>query len=120
MSEIETKIAENIRDAYTEKKKSKLNELMELDRKAKRPAEIFAIVFGVISSLILGIGMCLAMKVIPQLADMAWTMPVGIVVGLVGIGMCVANYFIYKAMVKRGKAKYAERILTLSNEILGE
>lgn len=120
MSENEIRIAEDIRDSYTEKKKTKLNELMELDRKAKRPAETFAVIFGIISALILGIGMCLAMKVMPQFADYNWAMPVGIVVGLVGIGMCVLNWFIYKAMVKHGKAKYADRILALSNEILGE
>lgn len=111
---IQNKIAENIREQYTEKKKTKLHDLLELDRKVKRPAEIFAYVFGVIGALVLGLGMCLAMEVI---GDM---MIVGIVIGVVGIAMVSANYFLYAKILASRKSKYAGEILALSNEILGE
>lgn len=110
----ESKIAAAIREEYTEKQTTKLSELVELDRKVKRPAEIFAYSFGTVGALVLGTGMCLAMEVIGSM------MPLGIVVGVVGIAMVTANYFIYKAMVKKGKKKYGRRILELSNEILHE
>ena len=38
--------------------------LRKLDRKAKMPATIFTYTFGILSSLITGIGMCLSMMVI--------------------------------------------------------
>lgn len=108
----ERAIAEQIRERYTEKRRTKLDELKELDRKVKRPAEIFAYCFGIAGALVLGTGMCLAMK-----AAASWV-PLGIVVGCVGIAMTVANYFIYKAIIKSGKRKYAKQILALSDELL--
>ena len=81
----ESKIAAAIREEYTEKKPNKLGELVELDRKVKRPAEIFAYSFGTVGSLVLGAGMCLAMKVIGNM------MPLGIVIGAVGIGVKIAD-----------------------------
>ena len=59
--------------------------------------------------------MCVAMKVI--LAD--W-MIIGIAVGLVGIAMVIANYFIYIKLLEKGKRKYSEEILKLSEEILNK
>ena len=67
-------------------------------------------------ALVLGTGMCFAMKVL----TIPYGMPIGIGVGLVGIAMVSVNYFIYKAILKRGKKKYGAEILRLSNEILGE
>ena len=60
----EIKTIQRIRASYTEKEMSKLDELKALDKKVKRPAQIFAYVYGSLSSLVLGTGMCFAMKVI--------------------------------------------------------
>ena len=109
-------IVKQIQGEYTEKKRTKLNELMELDRKAKTPALIAAYIIGIIGALVLGTGMCFAMKVL----TIPYGMPIGIGVGLVGIAIVSVNYFIYKAILKRGKKKYGAEILRLSNEILGE
>ena len=56
--------AEHIANEYSKKETSKVNQLRKLDAKAKRPACIFAYTFGIVSSLVLGIGMTLAMGVI--------------------------------------------------------
>lgn len=56
--------AEAIANEYAPKDTSKVVALKKLDRKAKRPAEIFAFTFGVVAALIMGVGMCLSMKVI--------------------------------------------------------
>lgn len=45
-------------------------------------------------------------------------MAVGVVVGVVGIAMVCANYFIYKAIFNKNKQKYAQDIMNISNEIL--
>lgn len=103
---------ERIRNQYAEKTPNTLDELKSLDKKVKRPAQIFAYTFGVISSLILGFGMCLAMKVIFDL------MIVGILVGTLGIALCILTYPIYKKILLSRKQKYGDRIIELSDELL--
>ncbi|MDE5911906.1 MAG: dihydropteridine reductase [Clostridia bacterium] len=103
-----------IRDSYCEKPVTKLDELKSLDKKVKRPAKIFAYIFGVIGALVLGTGMCLAMKVLGDL------MALGIVVGVVGIIMVSINHLIYKQILKKRKSKYCRKILELSEEIAAE
>ena len=114
MNNNEIKTVEKIRSNYEERKTSKLDELKALDRKTKRPAKVFAYIFGSIGSLVLGSGMCLAM---PEVIE--GYMPVGIAVGLVGIAMVSINYFIYKASLKARRKKASAEIFRLSNEILG-
>lgn len=106
--------ADKIRRQYAEHETTKMDRLRELDRKVKLPAQIFACIFGVVGALVLGAGMCLAMKVI---GDM---MAFGIVLGVVGIGIAVANYFIYSAILKARKRKYAEQVIALSDELLNK
>lgn len=105
---------EQIREQYAEKTTTKLDELKALDRKVKLPAEVFGYTFGVLGSLVLGVGMCLAMKVIGNL------MPLGIVVGVLGIAMVSVNYFIYKGILNKRKKKYSEKVLQLSAELLND
>ena len=114
MSNNERQLVENIRKRYEEKKTTKLDELKELDRRTKRPAQVFAYTFGTIGALVLGSGMCLAM---PEVIE--GYMPLGIGVGIVGIVMVSVNYFLYKSILDSRKRKASEKILKLSNEILG-
>lgn len=114
MNNNEIKAIEKIRAQYSEKKTTKLDELKKLDRDTKRPAQVFAYIFGSIGSLVLGTGMCLAM---PEVIE--GYMPLGIAVGIVGIAMVSANYFIYKARLSARRRKASSEILRLSNEILG-
>lgn len=113
MNRNETKIAERIRAEYTPSEKSaRIDELRELDRRVHRPADIFAYIFGTVGSLVLGTGMCLAMEVIGQ------SMALGIGIGLVGIAMVAVNYSLHRAILGRRRAKYAERIVELTDSIL--
>ncbi len=52
--------AEAIANEYAPKDTSKVVALRKLDRKAKNPANIFAYSFGVLMTLVLGLGMCLS------------------------------------------------------------
>lgn len=112
MTAVESKAVERIRGEYLPTQKTKLDELKALDRRVKRPAEIFAYTFGSVGSLVLGTGMCLAMKVI---GDM---MVLGIAVGVVGIALVTANYFLYEKILKSRKKKYGKEILALSDDLL--
>ncbi len=110
--------AESIANQYAVKDTTKVVQLKKLDRKAKRPANIFAYTFGTISTLVLGVGMCLSMKVIGD-GSIALT-AVGIAVGLLGILGAGVNYPIYKKILNRGKAKYGSDIIRLAKEISEE
>ena len=114
----EMRTIERIRESYVEKEMSKFDELKELDRRVKRPAEIFAYVFGSLSSLVLGTGMCLAMKTIG--ASLAFGMPLGIGVGLLGIFLVSINYPLYKKFLRSRKNKYSNRIIELSDSLLNQ
>ena len=107
-------IAESIAKDYAPKESSKIVALKKLDHKAKLPATIFTYSFGIISALVFGTGMCLAMQVIGSgLAGMV----LGIVVGIVGLAGCGVNYPIYKKMLEKSKAKYAYEIVELARQI---
>ncbi len=110
--------AESIVNQYSKKDDSKVVRLKKLDRKVKRPANIFAYTFGALSALALGIGMCFAMEVLG-----AGSMPLyimGIIIGIIGIVGCISNYFIYKKILNKSKEKYAGDVIELANEIVTE
>ena len=58
--------AEQIANEYAPKQTSKVKALKKLDAQAKNPANIFTYTFGIISALVLGVGMCLSMGVIGE------------------------------------------------------
>lgn len=118
MKNLDTVYAERIASEYDPKPASKLVALKKLDRKAKLPAQIFTYSFGIVSALILGVGMCLCMGVIGQ--SLAMAMPLGVVIGVVGIGMVSVNYPIYKKLLEKGKKKYAFEVMELAKEITAE
>ncbi len=110
--------AEAIANEYAPKDISKVIALKKLDRKAKSKAHVFAYTFGVIMALVLGVGMCLSMKVIGD--GSTWMMAVGIMVGILGIVGVSMNYPIYKKLLESGKKKYAFEIMQLAKEISEE
>lgn len=109
--------AESIANEYAPKDTSKVLALRKLDRKAKSKANIFAYSFGIVSALVLGLGMCLAMQVIGSGVGM---MVLGIVLGLAGIAGAGVNYIIYKKLLENGKKQYAFEIMQLAKEISEE
>ena len=106
--------AESIANEYAPKDSSKIIALRKLDRKAKMPATIFTYTWGIVSALVFGTGMCLAMQVI---GSGITSMVLGIIVGIVGMIGCGVNYPIYKKILERGKEKYAYEIVELAREI---
>lgn len=107
-------IAESIAKDYVPKDNSKIIALKKLDNRAKLPAILFAYSFGIASSLVVGVGMCLAMQVIGSgMAGMIG----GIVIGVVGFISCGVNYPLYKRKLEKDKAKYAYEIVELARQI---
>lgn len=109
--------AESILKDYVVKTDSKVGMLKRLDQKVKRPVNIFAYTFGIISTLIFGTGLCLSMKVI---GDTTFWFIFGIFIGVIGLVLMSINYLIYKKLLKNRKKKYSFEILTLAKEIIEE
>lgn len=105
--------AESIAKEYAPKDTSKVVALRKLDRKAKLPANMFAYTLGIISALVVGVGMCLSMEVLGG----GQYMVIGIIIGLLGFVGAGINYPIYRNLLQKGKQKYAFEIIELARQI---
>ena len=113
-------IAQKIRTQYMEKTPSELDALRELDAKVKRPANVFAYVFGSISAVVMGAGMSLVMTDIGATVGIASPLVPGIIIGVLGLGMALLTYPIYKRILNSRKDKYGAEILQLSDKIINK
>ena len=111
-------LVQKIRTQYTEKEHTGLDELKELDTKVKRPANVFAYIFGSISAIIMGAGMSLVMTDIAETVGIQNPMLYGIVIGIIGMFMAIINYPIYKGILGSRRKKYADKIIALSDKIM--
>ena len=111
-------LVQKIRTQYTEKQHTELDALKELDAKVKRPANVFAYIYGSVSAIVMGAGMSLVMTEIGEVIGLASAMVPGIVIGVAGMGMALSTYPIYKKMLNARKKKYAPEILKLSDKIM--
>ena len=100
-----------IRDKYIPKEANKMEQLRRLDASATKPGTIAALILGIISTLILGIGMC---------CTMVWaeTMFIpGIMIGVIGIAGISAAYPVYTHITEKRRKKLAPEILRLTDEL---
>lgn len=113
-------VVQKIRSQYVEKENTELDELRELDAKVKRPANIFAYLFGSVSAIIMGIGMSLIMtdfgKILGVYENMA--LYIGIPVGVAGIVLVCFAYPVYNRVVKKERERIAPEILQLTEELM--
>ena len=113
-------MAQKIRTQYMEKESSELDELRALDKKVKRPANVFAYTFGSIGAVVMGAGMSLVMTEIGAILGMGSTTALGIVIGVFGMLMALVNYPIHKRFLAARKKKYSEEILALSEKLIND
>ena len=111
-------LVQKIRTQYTEREHTQLDELKKLDTKVKKPAKIFAYLFGSAGALIMGVGMSLTMTDIGSAIGIESTLTPGIVIGLAGIFMAAINYPVYKSMLNNRRKKYADKIIAISDSIM--
>ncbi|MDE6419700.1 MAG: hypothetical protein K2K87_04130 [Lachnospiraceae bacterium] len=102
-----------IREKYAPptQEEDKMEKLRRLDRSVTNTAAAVSIIVGVISTLILGVGMC---------CSMVWEglMLLGIIIGVVGIIGIASAYPIYLQVTKKMRKKVAPEIIRLSDEVL--
>lgn len=113
-------IVQKIRSEYMEKEPavSELDRLRELDGRVKKPAAVFAYIFGAVSAIIMGAGMSLTMTDIGAAIGMENAMVPGILIGIAGMLLAIVNYPIYKALLASRRKKYAGEILKLSEKLM--
>ena len=111
-------LVQKIRTQYTEKEHTQLDALKALDKKVKKPANVFAIVFGSISAVVMGSGMSLIMTDIGSILGIADPMMPGIIIGVIGLVMAIITYPVYKKILTSRKKKYADEIIKLSDNIM--
>jgi len=111
-------LVEKIRTQYTEKQHTELDELKALDARVKRPANVFAYTYGSVAAIVMGAGMSLVMTEIGTVIGLSSVMLPGIAIGVVGMGMALSTYPIYKKLLNTRKKKYAGEILALSEKIV--
>ena len=113
--------AEKIASEYAPKETRKVVALKKLDAKAKMPANVFSYTFGIIMALVLGVGMCLTLKVIGDGSQLWFILGIVIVFNpfktmivlmrVMGIGLLVSGISDLCASVfmKRQFKKYDEK-----------
>ena len=111
-------LVQKIRSQYTEKHHTELDELKALDAKVKKPANAFAYTYGTVSAIVMGAGMSLVMTEIGGIIGLANAMVPGIAIGVVGMGMALCTYPIYKKLLDTRKKRYAPEILKLSEKLI--
>ncbi len=113
-------MAQKIRTQYMEKESTELDALRELDAKVKRPANVFAYVFGSISAVVMGAGMSLVMTDIGATLGITSALVPGIAIGALGLAMALLTYPMYKRIMNSRKRKYGAEILKLSDKIMNK
>ncbi|MGN0382461.1 MAG: dihydropteridine reductase [Suilimivivens sp.] len=111
-------LVQKIRTQYTEKEHTDLDALKELDAKVKRPANVFAYIFGSIGAIVMGSGMSLVMTDVGTTVGIDDPMLPGIIIGIVGMLMAIINYPLYKGILGARRKKYADKIIALSERIM--
>ncbi|MEM0529746.1 hypothetical protein WGC32_05360 [Zongyangia sp. HA2173] len=102
---------QNIRKKYLAREEDKMELLRRLDRSATKKGAIISTVLGVVSCLLLGVGMCCTMVWMDR-----WFVP-GIVIGVIGIIGVAAAYPLYARITKKEREKLAPQILKLTEEL---
>jgi hypothetical protein len=111
-----------IRQKYTpqEQHEDKLTQLRKLDEGVTKKATTISLIFGTIGTLIMGMGMSLAMTDIGGIMGLegGMAMLVGILIGLVGIVLVSVAYPVYNRIVKKERERIAPEIIRLTDELM--
>ena len=108
---------QSIRQKYVAKEESKMDRLRALDARVTQKAAMVSIIVGVIGALLLGCGMSLIMSDFGAALGAA-ALPVGIIVGVIGMIPVALAYPVYNRTLKKERKKIAPTILRLTDELM--
>lgn len=101
-----------IREKYLPKEESKMDQLRRLDESTTKKGLACSLALGIVSSLVLGIGMCCTM-----LWQGVLFIP-GVIIGLIGIAGVALAYPLNHYLTKKERERLAPEILELTNELM--
>ena len=110
-SAVQNDEVQKIREKYVPKEADKMEQLRRLDANVTKKGTVLSLVVGIVSALILGVGMCCCM---------VWggTLFIpGIIVGVVGIAGVAVAYPLYNRITQKEREKIAPEILRLADEL---
>ncbi len=113
-TEEERKEIYSIRSQYApkEESESKIDRLRRLNNLVQNTATIWSLVLGVVGILVFGLGLTMILE---------WSVWLwGIVLMVIGCVPMSISYPVYKAVLKKYKARYGEEILKLTEELLNQ
>lgn len=111
-TEAEKKQIESIRRQYAAQGKveSKIDRVRRLDSKVKNTATCVSLILGIVGCLTFGLGLTMILE---------WKVWLwGVVLMAIGCAPMLLAYPVYIWLFARGKKKYGDEILRLSEEIL--
>lgn len=111
-TETERKVIDNIRRQYVteQKEKDAFTRLKELDGKVKNTAIVWSLIFGVVGTLIFGLGLTMILE---------WSVWLwGVVFMAIGAIPVALAYPVYNFFIARGKKKHGQEIVELSEKLL--
>lgn len=110
---------DRIRQKYTTNPKDdKIKRLHDLDASVHSRASAASIAVGTVGALIMGVGMSMVMTEFGQFFGLgAYTSPVGIAIGVVGLAIAICAYPLYRTVSERRRKKIAPEILSLLDEL---
>jgi hypothetical protein len=103
-----------IREKYIPKEENqsnKMEQLRRLDASTTKPGTVIALAVGIVSALVLGVGMC---------CTMVWTdrfFVSGIIIGLIGMAGVGSAYPLYQHITRKQREKLAPEIMRLTEEL---
>ena len=112
-TDAEKREIESIRRNYVDTPESVgdvLQRLRYLDNKVKNPPVMWGLVLGILGIMIFGLGL----SMILEWRIIFW----GVLVSLLGIVPIALAYPVYKKVYDKGKTKYKDEILELSEKLL--
>lgn len=102
----------SIRDKYMPHEEDKMEQLRRLDAGVTKKGTVASLIVGIISALVLGLGMSCCMV----WGDTLFFL--GILVGVIGIAGVATAYPLYSYLVRKEREKIAPEILRLTEELM--
>ncbi len=96
----------------------KMEQLRRLDAGVAKKGTIASLVIGVIGAIIMGTGMSMVMTNLGDILGMPYAMPIGIVIGVIGMIGVASAYPIYNYITRKERERIAPEIIRLTDELM--
>ena len=110
-----------IRSKYVPgREENSMERLRRLDRSVTKKGSVVAVIMGIIGCLIMGFGMSLIMTNLFESIGIgeSLVMPIGIVLGVIGMTLVGLAYPIYNHITKKERERIAPEIIRLTDELM--